>query len=438
MKKKEKNQIQLDDWQQQVLDQEGDICVCAGRQTGKSTVISIKAAKYMVENPGKEVLIVSTTEDQSQLMIVKILDYLLTHYPTWVCKGTKRPTKHQIQLTNGSTVRCKAVGVGGVSIRGFTIDMLIADEAAFMPEDVWAAITPMLLTTGGSLILISTPFGRQGFFYESYHDEKFHTYHVNSVEVMTNRPTNKAWTKLHRENATARLKKEQERMTEKQFAQEYLGEFVDDIAQFFKDELIAKTMHLERLDTIARGRDYFLGVDIARMGEDESTFEVIERREDSLYHRENLITTKQLLTQTADHIKRMDSTWNFQKIYLDDEGIGIGVFDMLITNDQTKRKTEALRNSQKVIDYKRDRKQKMLKVDLYMNLLRLMEQGKIHLLKDDNIFQSLKSVQYEYTVDKKGQPYLKIFGNYTHIVEGLIRAAWSIKEKGLNIWVTSV
>jgi len=120
-------------------------------------------------------------------------------------------------------------------------------------------------------------------------------------------------------------------------------------------------------------------------------------------------------------------------VYVDDEGIGIGVFDILISDPRTRRKVEALRNSKKIIDYKQDRKTKMLKEDLYMNMLALMEQGKLHLLKDPEIFQSLKSVQYEYTEDKKGKPFLKIFGNYTHICEGLIRAAWCVKEKSLSI-----
>ena len=66
-----------------------------------------------------------------------------------------------------------------------------------------------------------------------------------------------------------------------------------------------------------------------------------------------------------------------------------------------------------------------------------MERGDIELLKDDKIFLSLKSVQFEYTTDTRGQPHAKIFGNYTHIVEGIVRAVEIIKRKGLNIWISS-
>jgi hypothetical protein len=61
-----------------------------------------------------------------------------------------------------------------------------------------------------------------------------------------------------------------------------------------------------------------------------------------------------------------------------------------------------------------------------------METGKISLLDEPNVFQSLKSVQYAYSNDSLGTRHLKIFGNYTHITEALVRAAWCVKYKDLN------
>jgi len=75
-------------------------------------------------------------------------------------------------------------------------------------------------------------------------------------------------------------------------------------------------------------------------------------------------------------------------------------------------------------------KKKILKVDLYMNLLKLMETGKMHLFNDEEILYSLSSVQYEY--NDKGE--IRIFGNDTHICEALIRAVWCMNEKHLNLW----
>ncbi len=67
-----------------------------------------------------------------------------------------------------------------------------------------------------------------------------------------------------------------------------------------------------------------------------------------------------------------------------------------------------------------------------------METGKLHLLDNPGIFQSYKSVQYAYTNDSLGTRHLKIFGNYTHIVEGDANAVQGTKYKHLNLSVYSI
>ena len=62
-----------------------------------------------------------------------------------------------------------------------------------------------------------------------------------------------------------------------------------------------------------------------------------------------------------------------------------------------------------------------------------MEKGKISLMNADDVFLSLKSVQYEHFTEGTLAGTMKIYGEYTHIVEGLIRAAWCVKDKSLNM-----
>jgi hypothetical protein len=63
-------------------------------------------------------------------------------------------------------------------------------------------------------------------------------------------------------------------------------------------------------------------------------------------------------------------------------------------------------------------------------MLRLMEQGKVLLLDNDEVRASLASMQYD-----DG----KIFGSDSHIAEGLNRAVWmASKAKNLNMWITSI
>jgi hypothetical protein len=176
------------------------------------------------------------------------------------------------------------------------------------------------------------------------------------------------------------------------------------------------------------------------MGDDETTFCIgylTDEEEPNLIQVENLVTRHTYLSETYKANIELDKQYNFKKMFIDDEGIGIGVFDMMMDNDQLKRKTVGINNSKRVIDA--DGKEKgILKTDLYYWLRGLMERKKIKLLKDETIFQSLKSVQYEYSTDIKGNPILKIHGNNTHIAEGLIRLAQAYKHKELNIFVCSI
>ena len=160
--------LNLDPWQKQVLEHKGNKVICSGRQTGKSTVASILASEFAVSTPNKEILIVSVTEDQARELLMKCLFYIDSTYKKRIKTNKSFTNREKITLTNNSVIRTKAVGMSGLGVRGFTIDMLIADEAAFMPEDVWPAVTPMLLTTGGDIVLISTPCGRKNFFFKCY------------------------------------------------------------------------------------------------------------------------------------------------------------------------------------------------------------------------------------------------------------------------------
>lgn len=420
--------MQLDKWQKDVLGTAGNIVLRSGRQVGKSTVISIKAAEYAVSNSKKSIMIISATERQAYLLFSKVLAYIHDHHKHLIKSGKEKPTKSEIKLKNGSIIRCIPTGLDGLGIRGYTVDLLIADEAAFIPQEVWPAVTPMLATTGGTIILLSTPFGKGGYFYECFSNPSFTPFHISSPDVAESRD------EPQRTRMIEFLDKEQKRMTKLQYAQEYLGEFVDELRQLFPDELIRKTQTLKRPLTITPGRKYFLGVDVARMGEDQSTFEIFDATDKKLILQvESMVTTKTYTTQTSSSIVQLEKQYKFQKIGVDGAGVGAGVFDQLLNEPETRLKSVDLNNATKPLDFQGERSKRLLKEEMYANTLRLMEHNMVKFLDDPEIFHSFKSVQYEY--DEKGK--IKIFGNNTHIVEGVNRALYpATQDKGLNLWVT--
>lgn len=150
-----------DSWQLRVLEYQGDIAIRAGRQSGKSEVISEKALRFALAHDGTNTLIIAASQRQASLLFEKVrgrADMEKIVYP-------EKPTLTKLVLPNGSKIFCVPAGRTGYAIRGFTIDLLIADEAAYIPETVWLAVTPMLAVSRkmrgfGWLIVISTPFGK--------------------------------------------------------------------------------------------------------------------------------------------------------------------------------------------------------------------------------------------------------------------------------------
>jgi len=411
--------IELDNWQKEVLEWGGDICVRSGRQVGKSTIISIKGAEYALKNPKTTTLIISAVERQAYLLFEKTLAYLYENHKSKIKKGKDKPTKHKITLVNGSVIWCLPTGLTGYGIRGYTVDLLIADEAAFIPEDVWTAITPMLAVTKGQKILISTPHGKEGYYFERFTDPNFKSWHISSEECE----------RISKEF----LERERNSMTKVQYAQEYLGEFVDELRQFFPTEIIKACMTIKNRNFGGMPQsNKYLGVDVAGMGEDETVLAALYRNKDRLKQIDMEVTKHTRLTDTTNRIIISNKKWDFKKIYIDDGGMGVGVFDFLLSHPDTRRKVEAINNSQRSLDIddEHPRRKRLLKEDLYNNLLHLMERNEVELFDEEEIFLSLKSVQAE--TDEQGK--LKIFGRYTHIAEALIRAAWCMKDKHLNIW----
>jgi hypothetical protein len=347
-------------------------------------------------------------------------------------KGKDRPTKTKLQLINGSVIHCLPTGDSGYGIRGYTIHELYADEAHFIPDDVWTAVTPMLATTGGSINLLSTPCGTEGYFYRCFHDAKFTTIHVNTEEVAKGREDPQKTRMLEF------LKDEKLRMTKLQYQQEYLGLFVGGIQKLFPEELINQVCTLPPTKSnasLVTGGELFQGIDIARMGGDEAVLTTLKK--DNILEQVDMeIPEGQRLTDTARLIIHKDKQLLHKKIYIDDGGMGVGVFDILFEDPQTKRKVVAINNATRIFEVDRSGKKvkekgtHLLKEDLYLNLKNLMEKSKIKLFDTHEIKQSLRSILYE---NKDGK--LKIYGNYSHITEALIRAAWCMKDKSLNIWI---
>ena len=439
--------MRYDKWQQDVLDAKGNVLLNKGRQIGGTEIFAHKCAEYIHNNPGHQIVCVSLTLDQAENIINMILAYLHKTYPKEIDRGKKKPTKTRVWLKNKGHVISRPVGTTGDAIRSFTGNILYVDEASGMFRAFWVAALAILFSTGGKIWASSTPRGKfeakgtkKTFYYEAYLNlrKKWIIIEQNSEWVAHNREICETWTKEQREEAIQFLKDRKEDLSEAEYGQEFLAQFMDENRQWFADDLIRSRMVAKRPETIDQNWFVGMGNDIARKGLDPGSYEIFRLTGDRLIQIENQISRDQPITTTSDQIIGLDEKFYGDKIFIDDEGsLGKGVLDILLKDDRTKFKTYGISNSKMIID-RWGKEKGIKKTELYVTLLSLMEKGKIDLLDDEDIFQSLKSVQYCYETDSNGKRHLKIFGYDTHICEGITRAAELLKYKDLNPIVYSI
>jgi hypothetical protein len=154
-----------DEWQVEVLASEHPRKIlCCGRQTGKSTVGAVLAVHKALTQPGSTVLVVAPGERQAKLLFSKAASlYRQAGYP--LPAHSERRTG--LELSNGSII--EALPAVERTTRGYSVDLLVVDEAAAVPDMDYHGILPALIATQGEQVLLSTPRGKRGFFWEIWH-----------------------------------------------------------------------------------------------------------------------------------------------------------------------------------------------------------------------------------------------------------------------------
>jgi predicted phage terminase large subunit-like protein len=157
--------MELDPWQQAVLVSKSKRkALNCSRQSGKSTVAAIKALHFVLHNPGSLVILVSPSLRQSTELFHKVT----TLYGKLDPKP-KLVKYNETSLTLDSGSRIIALPDSEDKVRGYSnVDIIIEDEAAAVSDALYMAILPMLAVSNGEMILLSTPRGKVGHFYEAW------------------------------------------------------------------------------------------------------------------------------------------------------------------------------------------------------------------------------------------------------------------------------
>jgi Terminase large subunit, T4likevirus-type, N-terminal len=214
-------QTEPDAWQAEVLrSQNPRIILCCARQVGKSQVVAIKALHLAMYRPKSLILLVSRSLRQSVELGKKVFDA----YEALGHQTPEAQSKLALEMRHGSRILCLPGGDES-GIRGFSATSVIIDEAARCSDALFVALRPSLAVGGGSLVLLSSPFGRRGFFHRIWSDAQ-------------------GWLKIQvtaeqcPRLSPAFLRSEFLELGPRWYAQEYGCAFVEAIGQVFSDDAI--------------------------------------------------------------------------------------------------------------------------------------------------------------------------------------------------------
>jgi hypothetical protein len=204
---------------------ERTLLLCS-RQAGKSTVSAALAVKTALLEPSALVLLLSPSLRQSAELYRKCAD---------IYKQLGRPiaataeSALRVEFVNGSRI-VSLPGKDDAAIRGFSSPRLvIIDEAARVPDNLYRSCRPMLAVGQGKLLALSTPFGKRGWF----HEEWFSQNTWRRIKITAEQ--------CPRIGADF-LKEERQSLGERWYRQEYMCSFEDMIGAVFSWEVIQAAM----------------------------------------------------------------------------------------------------------------------------------------------------------------------------------------------------
>jgi len=246
------------------------------RQTGKTTTLACLCVIHAVLHPHQTILIVAPGLRQSMILGDRVRK-LLGQMP-WDYRQTIISQQLQtiFRFRNGSQITVLPNSEN--QLRGFTANLIVVDEAAFFHNDEAIfrnILPPMLATTGGTLIVSSTPWGKNTVFYQLNQDPDY------EKQIVT-------WRDAVREGRYSReflkqLEKEREARPQV-FKMEYEAQFIEEVDTWLSQDLLAKSCseELEFLSFESKQRGHFyMGVDLAERV-DYSVVAVVQKQDHHL------------------------------------------------------------------------------------------------------------------------------------------------------------
>ena len=384
--------------------------LCCGRRSGKTELLAYILIRNAALGLCKKQIVICPVAKQSRIVFDKILAILRQAKQYRDLKKVVQSPYPRLTWLNDCYIDFSSAD-NYDSLRGENYDFVAIDEAPFIKENAWNSIRPLIYDVGADMIESGTPFGKGSFFERwqlgqsgNSEIECFHYNYSDNPHIT--------------EDGIKEIEKDIKDFGEtSMFVQcEILGNFVEDRDVYFSRDLILNSINEEIVIGERHPKaTYYLGIDASRFGRDKTVLTVIEDKDGEYKVVEIVETEKQSLMETVGRARIMDVKYDFEKIHIDETGVGGGIVDALVE----------VFDSSKIVGLTFTMQMKM---DLFSNLKKLFEQGKLKIPNHRKLIFELCDIRYTITSNKQ----LKIHHPERHnahddFVDSLCCAVWAFQ-----------
>jgi len=287
--------------------------VIAGRQSGKSLAAMNQCIYWAIKYPGSVCWFLSHKDALSTKTYREM--YLALQKSGLVKSKNKGKGISNLSLTNGSIIEFKSAAAED-SLRGASVDFLVADELSFYNQSTFEEIVlPLLTVKGKKALLITTPKGKN-FVYEWFLRSQKPNSGINFLKFtsLDNPKRNDEYLLFLKENMTPEL-----------YGQEVLAEWVDSAVCFRN---IDKVLCLHKVDEFFNSKlkdNTYLGIDVGLLKDATALCLFNSRGEMFAYDSFTGLEFNEVKERIISFIKK----WNPTRIQLELNNQGLPLFQEL-------------------------------------------------------------------------------------------------------------
>lgn len=206
------------------------LILSCGRRFGKSFAMINQALYYALTGSNEKVIFLTQTYKLGKELFDILHNSLGENFYYYLSrKGNKsvNVTDLKFKFSNGSSIQFFSYDKPD-NLRGLSASRIFIDEASLLPDEAFNAVIKPIATLAKTVICLSTPRGKIGWFYKLFTYGQNNSYYRNYKSFIFSTSDNPMISK-------AELSDAKNNLPEHIYQQEYLAEFIDASGALFKN-----------------------------------------------------------------------------------------------------------------------------------------------------------------------------------------------------------